>query len=122
MNYEPIIVPFKEGTFCIIMKKILIVFTLVATGIFYSFELSNDDFMEQRRPIKEIHRLFSEDLQELIILIDEADETLEALQEKEKEIQDLTVPGLRVGGGARAKTHTDTHLDTHENWLMVYQG
>ncbi|MEE3144809.1 MAG: cytochrome c peroxidase [Bacteroidota bacterium] len=58
------------------MKKILIVFTLVATGIFYSFELSNDDFMEQRRPIKEIHRLFSEDLQELIILIDEADETL----------------------------------------------
>ena len=58
------------------MKKILILFTLVLTGIFYSFELSNEDFVEQRKPLNEIHSLFSEDLKKLILLVEEADKNL----------------------------------------------
>lgn len=55
------------------MKKLFIIIALVSVGIFYSFELSNIEFLVQKKPLDEVQRRFNSDLNELIRLIEDAD-------------------------------------------------
>ena len=55
------------------MKKLFIIIALITVGIFYSFELSNIEFLVQKKPLDEVQRRFNSDLNELIRLIEDAD-------------------------------------------------
>ena len=55
------------------MKKLFIIIALITVGIFYSFELSNIEFLVQKKPLDEVQRRFNSDLNELIRLIEYAD-------------------------------------------------
>ena len=55
------------------MKKLFIIIALITVGIFYSFDLSNIEFLVQKKPLDEVQRRFNSDLNELIRLIEDAD-------------------------------------------------
>lgn len=55
------------------MKKLFIIIALITVGIFYSFELSNIEFLVQKKPLDEVQSRFNSDLNELIRLIEDAD-------------------------------------------------
>lgn len=55
------------------MKKLFIIIALITVGIFYSFELSNIEFLVQKKPLDEVQSRFNSDLNELIRLIEGAD-------------------------------------------------
>ena len=51
------------------MKKLFILFFLLTIGLFYSFDLSKNEFLVQKKPIIEVQFRFNDDLNKLIRLV-----------------------------------------------------